>query len=106
LDAVTVTVLETNKESMTAEDGTFHIEASVGQTIQFSLVGAEPKRVNITDTQPFTVQLDVNLNLEEVVVTGYQTQRKADLTGSVAIVDMEDSKDIPSGSVLQNIQGK
>ncbi|WP_353195791.1 TonB-dependent receptor [Parapedobacter defluvii] len=106
LELVTVTVVETNLSAKTDQNGTFHIGASVGQTLRFSLVGAEPKTHKITDIAPIQIQLDINLALEEVVITGYQVQRKADLTGSVAVVDMKDSKDIPSGSVLQNIQGK
>lgn len=106
LELVTVTVIESNSSVTTAPNGTFQIGASIGQTLRFSLVGTEPKTHKITDTAPIQIQLNINLALEEVVVTGYQVQRKADLTGSVAVVDMKDSKDIPSGSVLQNIQGK
>lgn len=107
LEAVTVTVVETNASTLTNEDGMFSIRAAAGQSLRFSMVGAQPvTQVIQPDQQSVDVQLDINLALEEVVVTGYQIQRRSDVTGSVAIVDVEGSKDIPSGSVLQNIQGK
>lgn len=44
--------------------------------------------------------------LEEVVVTGYMTEKKADLTGSVAVVKMKDVADVPTGNVMQALQGR
>ncbi len=107
LEGVTVTVVETDRSTSTDGSGVFTISAQTGQTLRFTMVGAQPVTFVIGQSNdPIEVQLDVNTALEEVVITGYQIQRKSDLTGSVAIVDMNDSKDIPSGSVLQNIQGK
>src|SRR5690606_27128196 len=45
-------------------------------------------------------------SLEEVVVTGYSSQRKKDITGSVAVVDMKGLKSVPSGSAMQALQGQ
>jgi TonB-linked SusC/RagA family outer membrane protein len=44
--------------------------------------------------------------MNETVVTGYQTQRKADLTGAISVVTMKDVKDIPSGNPMQSLQGR
>lgn len=45
-------------------------------------------------------------SLNEVVVTGYQTQKKVDLTGSVAVVNMNEIKDIPNNNLMQALQGR
>src|SRR5690606_40884895 len=45
-------------------------------------------------------------NLTEIVVTGYSAQRKKDITGSVAVVDMVATKSIPTGSTSQALQGQ
>jgi TonB-linked SusC/RagA family outer membrane protein len=47
-----------------------------------------------------------NRNLNEVLVTGYSTQRKKDITGSVAVIDMKSLNAIPSGSAQQALQGQ
>jgi TonB-dependent outer membrane receptor, SusC/RagA subfamily, signature region len=44
--------------------------------------------------------------LKEVVVTGYMSEKKADLTGSVSVVKMKDVADIPTGNVLSSLQGR
>lgn len=56
-------------------------------------------------------KIDVSLqpdakNLDEVVVTGYQTEKKKDLTGAVSVVDMKDVANIPSGNVISTLQGR
>lgn len=106
LEAVTVAVTETGASTMTDGDGAFVINASVGQTLRFSLVGAEAKTVAIVDTRPVDVQLDINFDLEEVVVTGYQTQRKADLTGAVSVVKMDEVTTQPTGNIMKTLQGR
>ena len=45
-------------------------------------------------------------NLDEVVVTGYQSEKKKDLTGAVSVVDMKDIANIPSGNVISTLQGR
>ena len=98
-----------NKRSAVTTDsaGRFSIVASPGDDLNFSFVGMTSSTVKVTDLKPISVQLqEAEGRLEQVVVTGYQTQRRGDLTGSVAIVDMAKAKDIPSGSALQNIQGR
>lgn len=102
-----VTVQAKNKTVTTDENGKFSIEAAIGDNLTFSYVGQRPQTIKITDLNAITVELqEAEGQLDQVVVTGYQSQRRADLTGSIAIVDMGKAKDIPSGSALQNIQGR
>lgn len=91
----------------TDSSGRFSIQASPGDELAISYVGMATTTVKVTGSQDLSIQLqEAEAHLEQVVVTGYQTQRRGDLTGSVAIVDMGKTKDIPSGSTLQNIQGR
>src|SRR5690606_21532988 len=64
--------------------------------------------VTVTSTtSALTVNLTENINnLEEIVVTGYSTQRKKDLTGSVAVVDVAQLKSTPAASAVESLQGR
>jgi TonB-linked SusC/RagA family outer membrane protein len=108
LEGVTVNIVGTPKNTITDKDGRFRIEASTGQTLKFFYVGAEPRTFVIeASTTSANIQLDISANkLEEVVVTGYQTERKKDITGAVNVVDVADIKDIPSGNPIKSLQGR
>ncbi len=106
LAAVTVTVIETGSSTMSDGQGAFALRAKAGQTLRFSLVGAETKTIVIQDGKPIAVELNANLGLEEVIVTGYQTQRKADLTGAVSVVKLDEVTTQPHGNVMKTLQGR
>ena len=103
-----VTVTGQNKNTTTTDSsGQFVINATPGESLIFSFVGKKTLTVTIPASGTLAVELaDDVTDLNQIVVTGYQTQRKSDLTGSVAIVNMNSAKDISSGSTLQNIQGR
>ncbi|WP_245586327.1 TonB-dependent receptor plug domain-containing protein [Olivibacter sitiensis] len=107
LDGVTVTLEGTTTIVVSNSDGTYSIAAKPGQTLIFSIVGADAVRRTIEGTdQPINVQLDLNYNLDEVVVTGYQTERKKDLTGAVAIVDVEEMRKQAVANPMKALQGQ
>ncbi|MBG6233484.1 TonB-linked SusC/RagA family outer membrane protein [Pedobacter sp. CAN_A7] len=108
LDAVTVNVVGTQKSTVTDQKGQFSIEAATGQTLKFFYMGAEPGIFVITaDTKIVNIKLDISVNkLNEVVVTGYQTERKKDITGAVNVVDVAEIKDIPTGNPIKSLQGR
>lgn len=102
-----VTVSSKNKSTTSDANGSFSIEASISDNVTFTFVGMKTVTQKITDFQPLSIQLEEDLSkLEEVVVTGYQIQRKADLTGAISVVNMNDVKNIPTGSPLQSLQGR
>ncbi|MEJ7738262.1 MAG: TonB-dependent receptor [Chitinophagaceae bacterium] len=102
-----VTVQAKNNTVTTDENGKFSIEAAVGDNLTFSYVGQASQTIKIANLNAVTVEMqEAEAQLDQVVVTGYQSQRRGDLTGSIAIVDMGKTKDIASGSALQNIQGR
>lgn len=106
LFGVTVTVMETQNATSSDHDGKFSIKAVTGSEVRFSRVGKRSIFLTAGDQDSFVVTMDEGESLQEVVVTGYQTQRKADLTGAVAVVKMEEINAPLSGNVMKSLQGR
>ncbi len=105
---VGVTVQTKNKTVTTSPDGSFSIEATIGETINFSSVGMNAQSIKVTNsTQNLNLAMeDATTGLNEVVVVGYTSQKKKDLTGAVAIVDLTAVKNNSSGNTMQALQGR
>ncbi|MGZ3872376.1 MAG: SusC/RagA family TonB-linked outer membrane protein [Mucilaginibacter sp.] len=103
-----VTVKSDQATTITDVNGKFNVPASLNSQITFSYVGLQTLNYTVRDvTQPINISLEPDAaNLSEVIVTGYQTQKKADLTGAVSVVKMSDIKDIPQGSATKALQGR
>lgn len=103
-----VSVQSQSKSAVTDANGQFSIEAAIGETITFSFVGMKPANVRITNnTNNISLTMEEQAgDLEAVVVTGYKTERKKDLTGAVSIVNMNDVKNIPAGNPMLSLQGR
>ena len=81
-----VLVKGTSKGTTTDTDGSFSLQANQGETLTFSYIGYLPQETVIRDFSPLSVVLQEDLQgMEEVVVIGYQTIKKADLTGAVSV---------------------
>lgn len=86
-------------------DGKFEISVPEGASLKISYVGYVTETVKANDGM--TVRLAENSEvLDEVVVVGYSSEKKADLTGSVSVVKMKDVSDTPTGNVMQALQGR
>ena len=105
---VSVTAKGRATGAQTNADGTYKISVSSSTTVLvFSFVGYEPQEVSIDGRSSIDVQLAAtNATLGEVVVTGYGTSRKKDLTGSITLITSKDFQKGPQTSPLQLIQGK
>ena len=103
-----VTVLAKDKTVTTQADGSFSIEAPAGETLNFSFVGMAPQSIKITKAaQTLNLKMEeVNAGMNEVVVVGYTSQRKQDLTGAIAVVDLTPVKNNTSGNTMQALQGR
>lgn len=103
-----VTVQGKNKTVTTQADGSFSIEAPAGETLNFSFVGMAPQSIKITKAaQALNLKMEeVNAGMNEVVVVGYTSQRKQDLTGAIAVVDLTPVKNNTSGNTMQALQGR
>jgi TonB-linked SusC/RagA family outer membrane protein len=90
LEAVSVTVKETRKGTTTNSNGEFQISASKGQTLVFSGVGFTAVERNVEGETLNVALEETNNRLADVVVVGYGTQRRANVTGSVISLRNED----------------
>ena len=100
LIGVNVSVKGTTTGTITDIDGHFSLEAIQGQTILVSFIGYSSKEIDITDKSSYQISMsDDTQNLDEVVVIGYGTVRKKDLTGAVGSVKSEDMMQRPSTSI-------
>jgi TonB-dependent starch-binding outer membrane protein SusC len=79
---------------------------SSAQTLLFSFIGMETKEVTITKESVYDVAISLSMvGLDEVIVIGYGTQRKSDLTGAVSSIKMEEMKGRSIVNVQQMLQG-
>lgn len=96
-----------NKATTTDFDGLFSIEASVGDVLRFTYVGALTKEVTVKNFDPLTIKLLEDVaTLEEVVVIGYGTQAVREVTGAVSIVDSEVIENLKPSRVEEALQGQ
>ena len=103
-----VSVQTGSRSTITDAYGKFSILASAGDNISFTYVGMKKSTLKVSDnTKSISVDLQQDaVEMDEVIVTGYQTERKKDLTGSVAVVNVKDVKNIPAGNPMQALQGR
>jgi len=108
LPGVSVKVKGTTNGINTGTDGSFTINASKGQVLEISYVGKASQEVTIRSENPINVTLKEASasNLNEVVVTGYMTQKKANLTGAITVVNSQTiNKNHGTTNVLEALQG-
>lgn len=108
LAGATVTISGSNKSVVTNQAGEFTIEAQKTDVLLISYVGFENKVVSLNNVKlPLTVALaPAPKNMNEVVVIGYGTVAKRDVTGAVTTVKTEDLNNIPVTRVDQMLQGR
>ena len=91
--------------TVTDIDGNFSVNAPAGSTIKFSYVGYKPQTLKGSGNMNITMEED-NTTLEDVVVVGYGTMKRRDLTGAVASVTGEKLAANPVANVAQALQGQ
>jgi len=108
IPGVSVLVKGTSTGTSTDVNGSFSINVkSNNAELQVSSVGYISKTVLVGSKTNIAVSLDEDVSqLNEVVVTGYASQRKKDITGAVAVVSSKELTAVPSASVTQMLQGR
>jgi len=107
MPGVTVVAKGTAIGTSTDNDGNFTLSVPDNvTTLLFSFVGYKSQEVAVSGAVISVTLAPDAAALDEVVVTGYQTQRKADLTGAVAVVKTEEIRDMASNDVTRNLQGR
>jgi len=107
LPGVNVVVTGTTQGTMTDFAGKYSIEVPQGsKSLTFSFIGMESQEITIgTLTQINVTMAESTIGLEEIVVIGYGTQRRVNITGSVATAGSETINGEPVSSVSQALQG-
>ena len=107
LAGVSVIIKGTTKGTSTAIDGSFSVDANVGDVLEFSIVGYKKKSVTVGQDNSIIVVMEIEAAVgSEVVVVGYGTQKKVNLTGSVVSISAKDIKDRANTDLLTSIQGQ
>ncbi|ROT18561.1 TonB-dependent receptor [Muribaculaceae bacterium Isolate-110 (HZI)] len=86
-------------------DGNFTLSVPEGTGLTVSYVGFRSQTVKAAPQLSIILEEDAEI-LDEVVVVGYSSEKKSDLTGSVSVVKMKDVSDTPTGNVIQALQGR
>lgn len=107
LPGATIAIKNGASVTQTDVNGNFSVTVPDNTVLVVSYIGFKSQEVETSGRSEITVTLTEDAgNLNEVIVTGYGTQRKKDLTGAVSVISTKDLAGIPVGGVDQIIQGK
>ena len=107
LPGVTVRVKGTNRGTTTLANGKYSIQAASNETLVFAFLGMVTQETVVGNRSTVNVTLQVSsASLGEVVVIGYGTVKKPDLTGSVGVVPMDDMMKAPVGTFAEALAGR
>jgi TonB-linked SusC/RagA family outer membrane protein len=107
LVGVSVFVKGKNIGTATNAAGKFSLPVTKGDILLFNYTGYAPQEIAVSESDPLFIKLREDINsLEQIVVIGYGTQKKTDLTGAVGSIKAKDIERIPSAQVDQALQGK
>lgn len=107
IQGASVQVKGKQASAQTDATGKFEIAAQTGDVLQISYVGFESREYTVASTANIRIQLTSDeQNLDEVVVIGYGTSRKKDLTGAVGSIKGTEIQQIPVTTAAQAITGK
>ncbi|HPT30587.1 MAG TPA: SusC/RagA family TonB-linked outer membrane protein, partial [Prolixibacteraceae bacterium] len=107
MPGVNVVISGTTTGTITDVNGRFQIQADAKSVLTFSFIGYNPQNVLVGNQKEFTIKMaSSELQLGDVVVVGYGTQRKEAVTGSVASIGGDDIREIPSSNFTNSIQGR
>ncbi|GAB3911790.1 TonB-dependent receptor [Larkinella knui] len=96
-----------NRGTTTNGDGKYTLEVNSTATLVFSYIGYSPQRVSVTNRSVINVRMvPTESNLDEVVVVGYGTQKKVNLTGAVATVSGVELVKRPTPNIQNLLQGR
>ncbi|MBE8721976.1 TonB-dependent receptor [Sphingobacterium sp. Ka21] len=108
LEGVTVTVVGTDRSTSTNGSGSYQIEASPGESLDFSIVGYTSQRVRLTGgmTTVHISLVQALSDLDEVVVVAFGTQKKVSVTGAIASIQTKEIKQSPAANLAVTLAGR
>ncbi|MBP6023861.1 TonB-dependent receptor [Ferruginibacter sp.] len=106
LPGVSVVVRGTTKGTSTNANGEFSIDANAGEVLEFSFVGYKKQSITVGNNTVLNIKMEIEVIVgNEIVVVGYGTQKKANLTGAVDQVSKEVLENRPITRISQALQG-
>ncbi|CCZ10402.1 TonB-dependent receptor [uncultured Culturomica sp.] len=107
LPGVSILIKGTSTGTATDFEGNFSLNVENGNVLEFSFVGYKSQAVTITDQKTLHVVMQEDVEqLDEVVVIGYGTQNKREVTGSVSKIGGDEVLKIPTSSFDATLQGR
>lgn len=106
MPGATITLANSTQGTVSDIDGKFSLDVPVGATLVVSFIGYTTKRIEVGNQTQINILMELDdTSLEEVVVVGYGTQKKRDVTGSVVRADIEAFRESPNVNIAQSLQG-
>ena len=106
LPGATVVVQGTSRGTTTDFDGNYQIEAQSGDVLLFSYVGYADQQMTVGAADRYNVQMQSDTELEEVIITGYSSQKKSEVTGSAVQLNQDQLSELTLPTVDQALQGR
>ncbi len=106
LIGATVIIQGTSSGTTTDIDGNYSLSANTGDVLVFSFIGYTTADVAVGADNVINMTLSQGVLVDEVVVTGYSSQRKRDIIGAVSVVNTDDMQNVTGASFLQQLEGR
>ncbi len=106
LPGATVLVLGSTNGVFTDSEGNYTLSVPADGTLSFRYAGYEPTNIPVEGRNTISVTLVGNLVLDEVVVVGYGTMERGNVTGAITTVDVEAVEKIPVPNVVESLRGQ
>lgn len=107
MPGVTITVMGTSTGTVTDGEGNFSIDAPEGSSLVFSFIGYASQTIEIGSQSIINVTLAEDTQaLDEIIIVGYGTQKKVNLTGAITAVKTDEINDIPATNLSNTLAGR
>jgi TonB-linked SusC/RagA family outer membrane protein len=107
IPGVTIIIEGTTNGTTSDFDGNYSISVSSGQSLEFSSLGFASQVVEVSSQSTLNIILEASAeSLDEIIVTGYSSQRKRDITGAVAVIEVDEMNKTQATSFLQKLEGR
>ncbi len=106
LIGASVLISGTATGTVTDIDGNFSLNANAGDVLEVSYTGYATQNITVGAETNMAIRLSQGVLIDEVVVTGYSSQRERDITGAVAVVKADELNEVTATSFSQKLEGK
>ena len=107
LPGVTVLISGTKKGTTTDFEGRFQLTVDLGAKLELSYLGFETQEIIVGEQKEVSITMKSSQDdLDEIVVVGYGTQRRSNVVGSVATVDVKQANQVPTTNVSELLRGR